>query len=285
MLLTACNKNDPTPESPVLLLQSVITSDRATELQRITTTFTYGENDLLIERRRDDTTFFKSSNTFLASQRIIRYTYVDDDLLSKSTQNVVSLTDFRTIESNFSYRNGMLVSEKIGDVINNYSYNEAGELSRAETVYSWGGTSTTDYQNGIPTNYQPNGSGFVGTNGNITSYFNADLQVIKREQKSGGIVTSVEERTYHAGKSYYDALPNFKGFPFVKSEAYGAGISNTKQIYNIENGQRILIEDEKFTPTFNSNGYLVKNEGEDRFELNTANPKVNYVTYEYRYSR
>lgn len=285
VFLTACSENEPTPDTPALLLQSVITSDRETEVQRITTTFTYDENDLLIERRREDTTFFKSTNTFLASQRTIRYTYVDDGLLSRSTQNIVSLTDFRTVESNFSYRNGILVSEKIGDVITNYSYDANGELSRTETVYTWGGTATTDYSNGIPTTYQADGNGFSRTSGDIKSYYNADLQLVKREQIDGGEVISVEERSYHAGKSYYDALPNFKGFPYVKSEAYGEGISDTKRIYSIENGQRILVEEEKFIPTFNANGFLIKNEGEDRFRLNTASPKVNYVTYEYTYSR
>jgi hypothetical protein len=285
VFLNACNRNEPTPETPVLLLQSVITSDRATEVQRITTTFTYDENDLLIERRREDTTFIKSTNTFLASQRTIRYTYVDDGLLSKSTQNIVSLTDFRTVESNFSYRNGLLVSEKIGDVINSYFYDVEGELSRTETVYSWGGTATTDYRNGIPTTYQADGNGFSRTNGDIKSYYNADLQLVRREKVDAGQVVSIEERSYHKGKSYYDALPSFKGFPYVKSEAYGEGIRDTKRIYNIEDGQRVLVEEEIFTPTFNANGFLVKNEGEDRFRLNTSSPEVNYVTYEYEYSR
>ncbi|MDP5120317.1 MAG: hypothetical protein NWQ46_01885 [Spirosomaceae bacterium] len=283
--LVGCNKNNPDPDSPVFLLKSVITSDRATELQRITTTFTYDENDLLIERRREDTTFFKASGTFLASQRTIRYTYVEDGLLSKSTQNIVSLTDFRTVESNFSYRNGLLVSEKVGDVITNYSYNDAGELTRTETIFSRGGSSTTDYRNGIPTSYQAEGSGFSSISGNIKSYFNADLQLIRREQINSGLVVSLEERSYHAGKSYYDALPDFKGFPFVKSETYGGGIGNVKQVFSIENGQRILIEEEKFTPIFNANGFLISNKGEDRFQLNTSSPKVNFVTYEYEYSR
>lgn len=285
ILLAGCNKSSPDPDAPVFLLKSVIISDRATELQSITTTFTYDENNLLIQRQREDTTFFKASGTYLASQRTIRYTYVEDGLLSKSLQNIISLTEFRTVESNYSYRNGRLVSEKIGETINNYSYNEAGELIQTETIFSRGGSSITNYRNGIPTNYEPDGNGFTTVNGTIKSYFNADLQLVKREEINAGRVVSLEERSYHAGKSYYNALPEFKGFPFVKSEAYGEGIRNSKQVYSIVNGQRILIEDEKFTPTFNANGFLIKNVGEDRFELNTANPKVNFVTYKYEYSR
>jgi hypothetical protein len=158
-------------------------------------------------------------------------------------------------------------------------------LSRTETVYPWGRTTATEYRNGVPLIYQAVGNGFVSISDDVKSYYNTDLQLIKREQLDAGRIISVEERSYHAGKSYYDALPNFKGFPYVKSEAYGEGIRDTKQIYSIENSQRILIEEERFIPIFDANGFLIKNEGVDRFRLDTPSPGANSVIYQYKYSR
>lgn len=281
----ACEEKDSTPESPILLTQSIITADRANEIQRITTTFRYNENNQLIQRERNDTTFSKSTNTYLASQRRITYTYTEDGLLSKSSQEIISLTDFRTVESSFSYRNGLLVGEKVGSVITIYSYDTSGELTEVKSTYPSGREVVSGYQNNVPLAYQVEGNGYSYSDGQIKSYYNADLQLIKREQLSDGRVTFVEDRSYHTGKSYYDAIPLFKGFPIVKSEAYKGGILNTKTIYDLQGGGRVLTDNEKFTATFNAEGFLIKREGTDNYRLNTDSPQLNKVTYEYEYSR
>lgn len=284
-ILTACEEKDPTPKPPILLLQSIISADRADETQHITTTFTYNEKNQLIQRERNDTTFSKSTNTYLASQRLITYTYTEDGLLSKSSQEIISLTDFRTIESNFSYRNGLLVGEKVGSVTTIYSYDASGELTEVQTTYPSGRVVVSSYQANVPLAYQEEANGYSYFDGQIKNYYNADLQLVKREQLGNGRVTFVEERSYHSGKSYYDALPQFKGFPFVKSEAYGEGILNTKTIYDLQDGEPVLTDNEKFTPTFNTEGFLIKSEGTDSYRLDTDLPQVNKVVYEYRYSR
>jgi hypothetical protein len=285
VFFSACDKSEPIPDSPILLLQSIISADRMDELQRITTKFTYNEDSLLIGRQRNDTTYSKTSDTFLASQRKITYTYNEKALLIKSSEEVISLTDFGTVNANYSYKNNVLVAEKAGNVTTKYTYDGVGELTTIEIIYPSGYTEELDYKGNIPSTYQPVGNGYSNVRGNVKSYYNKLLQVIKREQMRDGEVVFLEERDYTAGKSFYDALPIFKGFPIVKSEAYGEGIRNSKFLYTIEDGQRILVEEEKFTPTFNANGFLIKNEGVDRFRLNTSEPEVNYVTYEYEYSR
>jgi YD repeat-containing protein len=281
----ACGKDEPPPDTPILILQSIISADRKDELQRITTKFTHNENNFLIERQRNDTTYSKLSDSFSASQRKITYTYNEEGLLIKSSEEVISLTDFRTVEANYSYKNGQLVGEKNGQVTTQYTYDEAGELTKVVTTYPRGNVQEVDYNQNIPSDYEVENNGYSYLRNEVKSYYNEALQLVKREQFRDGEVTLLEERNYTSGKSYYDALPTFKGFPLVKSEAYGEGIRNTKLLYSIENGSRVLVEEEKFIPLFNANGFLLKNEGVDRFRLNTSAPEVNYVTYEYEYSR
>ncbi len=281
----ACDKNELTPDTPILLMQSVVTSDRPTELQRITTSFTYDANNRLVLRQRNDTTYSKALGTFLASQRKITYTYNPEDLLIKNSEEVISLTNFGTVNANYSYKNNVLVGEKSGNVTTLYTYDDTGELTKVATTYASGYTQEVGYNNNVPSLYQPEADGYSFLNGNVKNFYNKNLQLVKREQTRGGDLVFVEERSYTLGKSYYDALPNFKGFPFVKSEAYGGGIRTSKLLYSIVNGNRVLVEEEDFTPTFNANGFLIKNAGTDRFRMNTATPEVNYVTYEYTYSR
>jgi hypothetical protein len=285
VFFSACDKSEPIPDAPILLLQSIISADRTDELQRIMTKFTYNEDNLLIERQRNDTTYSKTLDTFLASQRKITYTYNEEALLIKSSEEIVSLTDFGTVNANYSYKNDLLVAEKAGNVTTKYTYDEVGELTKVEVIYPSGYAQELGYKGNVPLTYQSVENGYSNVRGNVKSYYNKSLQIVKREQIKDGEVVLLEERDYTAGKSFYDALPTFKGFPIVKSEAYGEGIRNSKFLYIFEDSQRILVEEEKFIPTFNANGFLVKNEGIDRFRLNTSAPEVNYVTYEYEYSR
>jgi hypothetical protein len=284
--LLSCNQKDITTKTSIRLKSSIQVFEDKNEKSIFWTKYIFDSKNRLISRVLNDTTYSKSDNTFFPIATTYTYTYDENDFLINRKLDIISTASSSNSLTQFSYFENKLLRERTQNSEIVYNYDDEGKLKNTVlTSLSSGNKQITEYSDDVPKNLQKTQDGYLIKNINNASYYDTNLLIKRFESFINGVVVYFENYEYAQGKTPISALPEWKGFPKIKSLTYRSNIEKSKIKYNIVNGQNVLFEERVLSQDFNEEGYLLKNKGYDLFNIGTSKELKRTLEFTYQYEK
>lgn len=283
LCLQACKPLDPGPEKQIRLKSYQLMFDDSKELNVFWVTYSY-DQERISKIAFNDTTYYKATKQFEPKESVFLYTYDEEGFLIKRTSSVTSLFQNSKTEVAYQYENGRLDLENFGNRVTEYRYDEKGNVKETiSTSLINGSKSFLKYNNNVPEELVQQGEVFLREDANEKIYYDSNLLELKYESYRNGALYFERSKTYAPPKLHLNALPNFKGFPTIKSFSYRNGIEKSTYSFIYENGQKKPVYTRALTQTYNPEGFLIRNRGEEILDQNSDSPTTRKLDFIYNY--
>lgn len=283
-MINSCKTTDPQPEQKIRLKSFELRFDDDRETNVFWTTYTYNEKDLIGQVVFNDTTYNKTRNQFESTESIYTYFYNEEDFLIRRTGTVISIFQNRSSEIIYQYTDGRLDLENFGDRVTEYRYDAVGNVVETiSTSLTNGNKSFLKYNNNIPAGVDPNGTGYLQEDDDEKIFYNSEVLEEKYERYVDGKLFFERNKTYAPPKLHLGALPDFKGWPLIKSQSFRNGIEKSIRSFIYENGEKIPVTTRELTQTYNAEGFLSSNRGQELLNQNTTEPITRKLDFFYNY--
>ncbi|SOE20861.1 hypothetical protein SAMN06298216_1341 [Spirosomataceae bacterium TFI 002] len=281
--IQACKTTDPSPAQQIRLKSYELRFDDNKELNVFWTTYSF-DGEKISKIVFNDTIYNKTTDQFESTETIHDYTYDSDGFLIKRASSVISIFQNTQSEIKYGYENGRLDLENFGSRVTEYRYDEKGNVKETiSTSLVNGNKSYLKYNNNIPEGVEKDADGYIQKDDNEIIYYNTDLLEHKYELYRNGALFFERNKTYAPPKLHLSSLPDFKGFPLIKSFAFRNGIEKSISSYVYENGQKLPVNTRNLVQTYNDEGFLKSNRGEEIINQNTQNPISRKLDFFYNY--
>ena len=280
----SCQKNEVPADLKTRLkgYRIVYSEPEKTEVYR--GIYTYNSDNRLVAEVQNDTTYLIGSNQIVPVKTTVDYEYDAEGFLIKQVKEALSIRLTAKVETKYEYNAGRLSLEDFGSRVREYRYNSDGSLK--ETIFTSlnsGSKSIVEYDDDIPLALDKINDGYIFMQGSETTYLDSDLLVKRYERyKDGALVFEQDYQQQKLGIPQ-SALPNFKGWPKIKSFHYRKGIENKITTYKHIEGQKKLSDEKVLVSTFDNSGFLMKNQGYENINQETDSPLRRDLLFEYEY--
>ncbi len=285
-LISSCRQKDITAKGQIRLKTAYSSLEIEKERRVFWTEYTFDKQNKLVSRISNDTIFYKTINTYLPISSVTTYNYDTDTYLKSRNIKILSTTSNVNSTTQFTYFDKRLIRERSENSETVYNYNDFNQLiNTVTTSISSGNKIITEYNDDVPKTYEKTDTGFLVKTINSSSNYDTNLLLKNYQLFSNGVLSYFEEYEFGTGLSPLSTLPNFLGFPKIKASNYKIGIEKSRKKYNVFNGKNVLLEEKNLIQKYNSENYLIENNGSDMVKLNSENPEkitvINLYTYEH----
>ncbi len=284
--LNSCKENAVEQNGRMRLSYSVFIFEDPGEINHFWSTYKFNDKGLLVSRVLNDTTFLIKSNLYRPVRTVNEYQYDPQGFLTERSTFVQSTASETRSITTFSYFNGLLIREKNETREIVYNYDNGQKLINTVTTSLQSGNKTiAEYRDGVPANWQYHPQGYMLTSGNTTHYYNAALLLWRTEEKDPETEAVIYEETWDYADLLHPlaSIPDWKGFPAIKSIAYRTGVEKQIRKYRKNQGSETETEKKSLNQVVNVEGLLVRNQGTEYLKMNTQDAFSRKIDLKYFY--
>jgi hypothetical protein len=272
------------PNKKSYLSKTVLKFEDPNQTTVLTTSYTYNFKNQLVNRVFSDTTFNKRDNTYFPVLNTTDYVYNEAGFLLSRNIEVLSTTTYLKTKTEYQYQNSLLSKEITETREISYIYDTAGNLTKVISKNkSNGREEITEYEGSVPKGFTKVSNGFIIEDSEKKAFYNQKLLLEKVEYFRNGILGFREFYQYPTSGLPFEYLPDFKGFPEIKSFSYRNSLDQHIRKYRIQNGSETLIEEKKVDFLADNNGKIIEGIGFENLAIGSTGGNSRKLNFKYIY--